>query len=227
MITSIGSLAQIVHTPECGGCGVPTSNVISNAAGVRLCRECCPPEDWVYEVIYADPPWPERGGGRIKRGADRHYTLMTVEEIMLLGKFLPSGEPGVLDLAADDAFLFLWVTNNFLPDGLRVMEAWGFRYKTNYVWAKDREGLGFYNRGKHEILLLGKRGHPARSQQESPADRAKFWIPPSLVHSDRREHSRKPRAFAEIAASFGAPRLEMFARGSRPEWDVWGEEATR
>lgn len=73
-----------------------------------------------YDIIYADPPWNEAGGGKIKRGADRHYPLMRTKEIIALP---------VMDLAADNAHLYLWVTNNFLPDGLEVMKAWGFEYK--------------------------------------------------------------------------------------------------
>ena len=213
------------YTPECAECGVPTSNTLRRPDGVSLCRECCPPEEWRYQVVYADPPWPERGGGKSKRGADRHYALMTVESIASLGLHLPSGEPGVLDLAAPDSFLFLWATNNHLPDAMHVLGLWGFRYVTNFAWVKDKAGLGFYGRGKHELLLLGVRGKPPRSEQPSPEKRADYYIPHSAVHAPRTLHSRKPGEFADIAASFGSPRLEMFARGRRQGWDVWGEEA--
>ena len=74
-----------------------------------------------YKTIYADPPWPEYGGGKIKRGADRHYNLMTIKEIMSLP---------IQDICAENAHLYLWVTNNYLPAGLDVMKAWGFTYKT-------------------------------------------------------------------------------------------------
>lgn len=86
-----------------------------------------------YSVILADPPWMERGGGKIKRGADRHYTLMKTKDIMALP---------VKDIAENNAHLYLWVTNNFLKSGLAIMEAWGFDHKTMITWVKDRIGLG-------------------------------------------------------------------------------------
>lgn len=98
-----------------------------------------------YGTIYADPPWKERGGGKIKRGADRHYPLMSTKDIMALD--VPS-------IAADDCHLYLWVTNNFLPDGLKVMEAWGFRpineglsalYMVKRIISKGRLGKGEWN----------------------------------------------------------------------------------
>jgi len=101
-----------------------------------------------YKTIYADPPGNEQGAGKIKRGADRHYQLMRTEDI----KNLP-----VQDIADDECWLYLWVTNNFLKDGLDVMEHWGFKYITNLVWAKNTIGLGFYFRGQHEICLFGKK----------------------------------------------------------------------
>ncbi|MCK5641183.1 MAG: hypothetical protein KAJ19_10310 [Gammaproteobacteria bacterium] len=92
-----------------------------------------------YKTIYADPPWPERGGGKIKRGADRHYPLMKVKEIISMSDFVNS-------ISDENCHLYLWVTNNYLPSGLQVMEAWGFRYITTITWVKDRIGLGQYFR---------------------------------------------------------------------------------
>jgi N6-adenosine-specific RNA methylase IME4 len=74
-----------------------------------------------YKTIYADPPWPERGGGKIKRGADKHYNLMTVKEIAALP---------IRNIADDNCHLYLWTTNNYLAQALEVMRAWGFRYVT-------------------------------------------------------------------------------------------------
>ena len=103
-----------------------------------------------FKTIYADPPWAEQGGGKTKRGADRHYNLMKTKDIVALP---------VSDLADDNAHLYLWVTNNFLEDGLKVMKAWGFKYITNIVWIKQGPvGLGQYFRGAHELLLFGVRG---------------------------------------------------------------------
>ena len=99
-------------------------------------------------TIVADPPWLERGGGQCKRGADRHYPLMPTDAIIKLMR-------EVLFMRVEPhAHLYLWVTNNFLPDGLLVGKALGFRYVTNLCWVKDRAGLGQYWRGQHELLLF-------------------------------------------------------------------------
>ena len=169
-----------------------------------------------YEVIYADPPWHETGGGRIKRGADKHYPLMHTHEIIALGD-------QVKTWAADDSLLFLWATNNYLPDALRVMDAWGYTYKTNLVWVKNQKGLGFYLRGKHELLLIGVRGRPPHSRQG--LTRKGRYIPDSVLVADKGRHSQKPDAIADMIEQMSkGPYLEMFARRARMGWDVWGNE---
>ncbi len=105
--------------------------------------------DKKYKTIYADPPLKERGGGRIKRGADRHYPLMTTEEI---------GELSVQQIAEDNCHLYLWTTNNFLQDAIKVIEAWGFKYITCIIWIKDKQGLGQYYRGITEHCLFARKG---------------------------------------------------------------------
>ena len=95
---------------------------------------------------------------------------------------------------------------------------------TNFAWVKDKQGLGFYTRGMHELLLLGVRGSPRRSRQASPSDRADLEIPPSVVHAPRGAHSAKPDAFRRIVAGFGSPRLELFARTTSPYFVAWGNE---
>lgn len=181
--------------------------------------------DWVspepkqrYATVLADPPWLERGGGQVKRGADRHYPLMSTTEISKLP---------VHQLAADNAHLYLWVTNNFLPDGLEVMAFWGFRYVTNLAWGKVRDGkvqqgLGQYFRGAHELLLFGVRGQvPYRTTEEGK--RAQH---PTLVLAPRGEHSRKPDVFHEVIEKVSpGPYVELFARRARPGWAVWGNQA--
>ncbi len=102
-----------------------------------------------YKTIYADPPWQESGGGKIKRGADRHYPLMTTKEIC---------ELPVQQIADENCHLYLWTTNNFLQDAFKVMEAWGFEYITCITWMKDRQGLGQYYRGLTEHCLFGRKG---------------------------------------------------------------------
>lgn len=159
-----------------------------------------------YRTIYADPPWNESGGGKIKRGADRHYPLMKTKDIMALP---------VEKMADDDCWLFLWVTNNYLKDGLDVMEKWGFRYITNVVWAKDRFGIGYYFRGQHELCLFGVKGTlKPKVRNES-----------TLITAKRSKHSKKPgQMYTKIEALSHEPRIELFARTSREGWDSWGNE---
>lgn len=159
-----------------------------------------------YKTIYADPPWNEVGGGKIKRGADKHYSLMKTENI----KKLP-----VHTIADDDCWLFMWVTNNFLKDGLDVMESWGFRYITNIVWAKNSFGLGYYFRGQHEICLFGVKGKlKPKVRNES-----------SLVFAKKDKHSKKPLQFyKKITNVSHSPRIELFARQKIDGWDSWGNE---
>ena len=164
-----------------------------------------------FACVLADPPWLERGGGVIKRGADRHYPLMATAAIARL--------PVARVLAGDAAHLWLWVTNNFLEDGLAVMKAWGFRYVTNVVWVKDRAGLGQYVRGKHELLLFGVAGE---ARVPPPARR-----PPSVLEVQRGRHSQKPAEAVELLERVSpGPRLELFGRGPRPGWLVLGNQAS-
>ena len=159
-----------------------------------------------YKTIYADPPWLEIGGGKIKRGADRHYSLMKTQDI----KNLP-----VQSIADDDCWLFMWVTNNFLKDGLDIMEHWGFRYITNIVWVKDRFGIGYYFRGQHEICLFGVKGKlkPKVKNQST------------VVFDKRHKHSAKPnQMYFKIENVSHEPRIELFARQTVEGWDAWGNE---
>lgn len=170
-----------------------------------------------YATIYADPPWPERGGGKVKRGADRHYDVMSVKDIKAL--------PVSRDLAADNSHLYLWVTNNYLVQGLDVMSAWGYRYVTNIVWSKPgRIGLGQYFRGKHEILLFGVRGSLPYKKDNA----GKRMQGVTLYEHPRSAHSVKPEEFRQVIERVSYPKyLEMFARRPAPsdQWDVWGKEA--
>lgn len=161
-----------------------------------------------YRTILADPPWHETGGGRIKRGADRHYPLMRTPEIIDYLRAVP---------AADNAHLWLWATNNHLPDALRVIETLGFRYVTNACWVKQRIGLGQYLRGQHELLLFAVRG---KLPYKEPRPHL-----PSVIMADRTEHSRKPdRAYEYVEALSFPPYVEAFARRQREGWDALGNE---
>jgi len=177
-------------------------------------------ETRTFGTVLADPPW--RFVNRTGKMAPEHrrlsrYGTMTTDEIAALPVF---------KIAATTAHLYLWVPNALLPDGLKVMQAWGFEYKTNIVWHKlrkdggsDGRGVGFYFRNVTELVLFGIRGKNARTL--APGRRQVNYI-----GSRKREHSRKPDELYDIieACSF-APRIELFARGTRPGWTVWGNQA--
>lgn len=167
-------------------------------------------EKKLYGVIYADPPWrfetySENG---MDRSADNHYPTMSLIDIAALK--VP---------AADDCVLYLWATVPMLPEALNVMEAWGFEYKSQVVWVKDRIGTGYWTRNQHEILLIGtKGGIPAPAQGSQPS---------SVINAPLGRHSEKPEVFAEmIEALFPAtPKVELFCRSPRAGWSVFGNES--
>ena len=129
-------------------------------------------------------------------------------------------------IVADTAHLYLWVPNALLPDGLKVMENWGFTYKSNIIWYKirkdggpDRRGVGFYFRNVTEVLLFGVRGKNARTLQQGRTQE-------NIISTQKREHSRKPdEQYQLIEGCSEGPRLEMFARGPRIGWTVWGDQS--
>jgi len=160
-----------------------------------------------FSTVLADPPWPERGAGKIKRGADRHYSLMSVKDIESFLQNIPF---------ADNCHFYMWVTNNYLYDGLKILDNLGFRYITNIAWIKDRIGLGFYFRGQHELLLFAVKGktlHPKKRNQST------------VISAKRRKHSQKPEEqYTKIEAVSPGPYLEVFARNKREGWEVIGNE---
>lgn len=166
----------------------------------------------LYKTILADPPWQEVGGGKIKRGADRHYPVMKTSDI----KKLP-----VAQLADTNAHLYLWVTNNFLQDGLDVMQAWGFTYKTTITWVKDRFGLGQYFRGQTEHCLFGVKGMvPYKVKDGKRQQGTTFFYAPRTLHSQKPEQMR-----TMIEKVSTGPYLELFARQQNiPNWSVWGNQ---
>lgn len=167
-----------------------------------------------YDIIYADPPWKEAGGGKIKRGANRHYPLMSTKDICALP---------VADIVKDDAHLYLWVTNNFLADGLEVMSAWGFEYKTMITWVKDRFGLGQYFRGQTEHCLFGVRGFIPYKTLDGVRQQGR-----TVLLAPREAHSVKPEKMRQmidlVSDRPGFRKLEMFARRPAPGWDIFGNE---
>lgn len=163
-----------------------------------------------YGVIYADPPWrfePYSRTTGLDRAADNHYPTMMLDAIRAMQ--VP---------AADDAVLFLWATAPMLPEALSVMQAWGFIYRSNFVWNKGRAGTGYWVRNQHEHLLVGTRGSvPAPAPGEQYA---------SIIEWPAEQHSAKPAAFAEMIEDMfpNLALLEMFARAPRLGWDVMGNE---
>ena len=172
--------------------------------------------DLKYKTIYIDPPWPERGGGKIKRGADRHYQLMSLPEIAAL----PIGE-----LADEDGcHLYMWVTNNYLQKGLALLKAWGFEYITMITWQKDRMGLGQYYRGltEHCIFATTKKRLPYKMVDGKRAQGVTGFYEPKSVHS------RKPKRMREMIELVSyEPRIELFARQQVDGWDCWGNETDK
>ncbi|MCI9671808.1 MAG: S-adenosylmethionine-binding protein [Lawsonibacter sp.] len=173
-----------------------------------------------FKTILADPPWQFQN--RTGKMAPEHkrlnrYPTMRLEEI----KALPVNE-----VAQENSHLYLWVPNALLPEGLEVMKAWGFQYKTNIIWEKvrkdggpDGRGVGFYFRNVTEMLLFGVKGANIRTL--SPA-RTQV----NLIRSQKREHSRKPDEMIKlIEACSPGPYLELFARGEREGWTLWGNQA--
>jgi N6-adenosine-specific RNA methylase IME4 len=185
-----------------------------------------------YRCILIDPPWPEYGGGKSKRGADRHYPLLSVRKIAALP---------VEELAADDAHLWLWSTGNFLAHAIDCARGWGFRYVNFRPWVKadraimvgsyvdempadaqrrevvipQRAGLGQYMRCDAEILLFCVRGLALMPRHK----------PRQTIYAPRGRHSAKPACvYADIERMSPGPRLEMFARQKREGWHAWGNE---
>lgn len=164
-----------------------------------------------YQTIYADLPWPEYGGGKIKRGADRHYPLMKVKDIIGMSDFVNS-------FSDENCHLYLWVTNNYLPSGLQVMEAWGFRYITTITWVKDRIGLGQYFRGITEHCLFGVKGKLPYKVEDGKRQQGK-----TVLFEKKSKHSVKPAGMRVMIERVSyPPYIELFARCKTEGWDVWG-----
>ena len=174
-----------------------------------------------FATVLADPPW--RFVNRTGKVAPEHrrlsrYPTLTVEEICTL--------PVAEHLGAT-AHCYLWVPNALLPEGLAVLTAWGFQYKSNLIWHKvrkdggsDGRGVGFYFRNVTEIILFGTRGPNARTL--GPGRRQV-----NMIATRKREHSRKPdEQYAVIEACSPGPHLELFGRGVRKGWTVWGNQAS-
>ena len=172
-----------------------------------------------YNIIYADPPWSYRDKRdkhpRLCGGASAHYNTMTIEEI----KNLP-----VNKLADDNCMLFIWVTFPNLQEGLDVIKAWGFTYKTlGFSWIKTNKkngkpffGIGYYTKSNCEVCLIGVKGKPIVVSNKVS----------SVIISPREEHSKKPDIVRDkiVELCGDLPRIELFARQRVDGWDCWGDE---
>lgn len=162
-----------------------------------------------FDVIYADPPWRYDFSKSDNRAIENQYPTMELEEICALK--VPS---------AKDAVLYLWATAPKLVEALKVMEAWGFTYKTNFVWVKPSIGMGYWARVQHELLLVGVKG------SFSPPKESDRY--PSVINAPTEEHSKKPEIVYEMIEKAFPPAehhlLELFARNKRAGWESFGLE---
>ena len=177
-------------------------------------------ETMKFKTVLADPPWQFQN--RTGKMAPEHkrltrYSTMKLADICSLP---------VADMLDETAHLYLWVPNALMPEGLEVLKAWGFEYKTNLIWYKvrkdggpDGRGVGFYFRNVTEMILFGVKGNKARTLQPGRSQ-------VNIIRSMKQEHSRKPDELYDLIERCSpGPYLEMFARGVRPGWTSWGDQA--
>ena len=155
------------------------------------------------KIIYADPPWKHDVFISNRRSADKHYEMMELEDIKNYD--IPECENGIL---------FLWSIACMLPEALEVMESWGFKYKTHYIWDKEIIGLGWWCRCQHELLLVGTKGKVKAPEMSK--------LVSSVYHERRREHSRKPSYFRNMINKYypDAEKIELFAREKPVGWKI-------
>jgi N6-adenosine-specific RNA methylase IME4 len=165
--------------------------------------------DGKYRIVYADPPWNygDKRDGRTT-GAEDHYPTMTIEQLCRMP---------IKEMTEDNAVLFLWVTSPILNECFEVIGAWGFDYKTSFVWDKVKHNMGHYNSVRHEFLLICTKGSCVPDVLK---------LHDSVITEERTEHSKKPDIFRSIIDelyTYGS-RIELFAREENPGWDKWGNE---
>jgi N6-adenosine-specific RNA methylase IME4 len=162
-----------------------------------------------FDLVLADPPWRYDFSKSSSKCIERHYPTMPLSAI---------AELPVAEVAARNAILFLWATAPKIQEALAVMASWGFIYKTNAVWDKQVNGMGYYFRGRHEHLLIGTRGQALTPPVSSR--------PASVISARRGRHSAKPPILYDILERMypGLSKLELFARSVRPGWVSWGNQ---
>lgn len=184
----------------------PKSDPVKYEEKTGVCYDLLELDGKKFGCIYADPPW-KYGNQGTRASTDNHYPTMTVEEICQMP---------VKDLAADDSHLHLWTTSGFLPDAFKVIEEWGFEYRSSFVWVKPQMGMGNSWRISHELLLFASRGNAKRFSELNH----KSWM-----ELPRRKHSQKPREIRDIIERVSpGPRLELFGRDKLEGWTVFGNQ---
>ena len=188
--------------------GKAPSSVYKDMKTVTYDPETAPPlPEGKYNILYADPPWRYDFSETKTRSIETNYPTMTIEDICNLE--IPSTE---------NAVLFLWATNPKLEEAIKVIHSWGFTYKTNLTWIKDRIGMGYWFRGQHELLLVATKGTFKPPEQGTRKS--------SVLQSPRREHSQKPDEIYELIESYfpDGKYIELFSRNKREGWTMWGNE---
>jgi N6-adenosine-specific RNA methylase IME4 len=183
---------------------------------VEQMRDAPPLPNGKYRIFYADPPWSYGNSGVIGPTDNyghvhRHYPSMSIAELCAMG-------PAVRDMAEDNAVLFMWVTSPLLEECFDVIRAWGFKYKTSFVWDKVRHNFGHYNSVRHELLLVCTRGSC------TPDNPRLYDSVQTIERSDT--HSEKPGEFRDMIEElyeYGG-RIELFARVNTDGWEAWGNE---
>jgi N6-adenosine-specific RNA methylase IME4 len=162
-----------------------------------------------FNLIYADPPWRYDYSKSDSRKIENQYPTLEVDEIC---------ELPIAKSCADDCVLFLWATSPKLPEAMRVVVSWGFTYRTCMVWVKDKIGMGYYARQRHELLLIATTGEPSVPDESVRPD--------SVIQAPRGEHSRKPDSvYAMLESMYPKSKyLELFCRTPRKGWKAWGNE---
>jgi len=180
--------------------------VLRNIAKGKTTENVIMPEG-TYRIIYADPPWhySDIKAHRTEGSAENHYPTMTIQELCNMS--LPKTE--------DNAVLFLWVTSPLLEDAFKVINTWGFKYKTSFVWDKISHNMGHYNSVRHELLLVCIKGSCLPDNQK---------LFDSVQSIERTEHSVKPEIFRNIIDTLYTKgnRIELFARRKNENWDCYG-----
>lgn len=163
-----------------------------------------------FDLIYADPPWRYDFSETTNREIENHYDTMQLEDIKNLD--VP---------ASEDCVLYLWATAPKLQEALEVIEAWGFDYKTHAIWDKKKIGMGYWFRGRHELLLVATKGSPSPPEPGERVD--------SVFEEERGEHSRKPIEVRRhlVLAHPDKRKIELFSRENHVDWEVWGDEVEK